>query len=58
MRKRIPFDIECPVFSDYNKLEIRLGNDVNIMINLKWEFRTHKNSQGKEVNNYKLISIN
>ena len=57
MNKRIPFNVKYPYFSDYEKLEMSLGNDVNIIFNLKWEERPYKNSSGKELVNYRLISI-
>lgn len=57
MQNRIPFNIRYPNFSDYEKIEMVLGDNVSIMINLKWEQRTSKNSLGNEFTNYRLISI-
>ena len=58
MSKRIPFNIRYISFSDYNKLEMNLGDNIKILINLKWEERVHKNNFGKDIMNYRLISIN
>ena len=57
MRERIPFDIKY-TYDNENQLEIDLGNNINIVFNLVWEIRTHKNSQGKDIESYRLISIN
>ena len=57
MEKRIPFNVRYPNFSDYEKIEMNLGDNVSIMINLKWEQRTVKNSLGVDFTNYRLISI-
>ena len=56
--KRIPFNVRYPNFSDYEKLEMNLGDDVKIVMKLKWEERTYKNNLGKDMINYRLISIN
>lgn len=57
MQNRIPFSVRYPNFSDYEKVEMILGDNVSIMINLKWEQRTSKNSLGNEFTNYRLVSI-
>lgn len=57
MKNRIPFNVRYPNFSNYEKIEMVLGDNVSIMLNLKWEERTHKNCNGKDMINYRLISI-
>ena len=57
MSKRIPFNVRYPNFPDYNTLEIDLGNDIKIEIKLKWEERSYKNTSGRDMVNYRLISI-
>lgn len=57
MEKRIPFNVRYVYFSNYEALEMNLGDDVKIVMKLKWEKRMYKNSSEKELINYRLISI-
>lgn len=57
INKRIPFDVRYPNFSDYETIEMNLGDNIKITIKLKWEKRTFKNSIGNEIINYRLINI-
>ena len=55
MSKRIPFNVRY--LSNYEELEMNLGDNVKIVMNLKWEKRSHKNTTGRDMVNYRLISI-
>ena len=55
--KRIPFNIRYPNFSDYEKIEMNLGDNVSIVFNLKWEVSKYENSFGRDIVKYRLISI-
>lgn len=57
MKNRIPFNVRYVYFSDYEALEMNLGDDVKIVMKLKWEERTYKNTLGKDMISYRLISI-
>jgi hypothetical protein len=57
MKNRIPFNVRYVNFSDYEALEMNLGDDIKIIMKLKWEERTYKNTFGKDIINYRLISI-
>jgi hypothetical protein len=57
MSKRIPFDVKYICFSDHEELEMNLGNDVKIVMKLKWEEHQYKNTFGKDIIKYRLISI-
>ena len=57
MEKRIPFNVRYVNFSDYEALEMNLGDNIKIVMKLKWEEYQYKNTLGKDIIKYRLISI-
>ena len=57
MEKRLPFDVKYLYFGKDDVLEINLGDNIKVIVELKWEERSYKNSVGHNIINYRLISI-
>ena len=57
MEKRIPFNVRYVNFSDYEALEMNLGDNIKIVMKLKWEEYQYKNTLGKDIIKYRHISI-
>ena len=55
--KRIPFNVNYVHFADYEILEMDLGDGIKINFKFSWEERPYKNTHGKDMINYRLVSI-